>query len=252
MRKFDKAQDILILTIVIIIFLFNVVFVRGQVNNKRKPFSISDNYYPTGWMGDGEFGEENIYLFNDLLDITRSDSHCIKIVYHKQGPKGWSGIYWQNHPNNWGNCPGDNFSKVGYTKLTFWAKGEKGGEVVKFKMGGINPAQYSHEELGLSPRVIWSQRYFINPYRLSGERPFWDSFKITIGYVLLQKEWKKYTFNLKNKDLSSVIGGFCCIIDSHGNRTSLLITIKTSEGKSETFWERSKKIIFYLDDIQLE
>ena len=64
-------------------------------------------------------------------------------------------------------------------QLTFWARGEKGGErIEEFKVGGI-----------------------------MGE--FSDSDTAGIGPVILNKEWTLYAIDLKGKDLSYVIGGFC-------------------------------------------
>ena len=63
-------------------------------------------------------------------------------------------------------------------KLTFWARGEKGGErIEEFKMGGI-----------------------------SG--PYPDSATASIGPLILTPEWKQYAIDLVGKDLSHVIGGF--------------------------------------------
>jgi hypothetical protein len=243
MRKFDIAQDLLILAMVILTFLFDVVSVRGQVNNKRKSFSLSDNYFPTGWMGDGQFGEKNILFYENWVDTTRPDSHCIKIVYHKQKPIGWAGICWQNWLNNWGQRPGDDFSKAGYTKLTFWARGEKGGECVKFQSGCIGWNYERHRTDSFCAYPLHSSLA-----------------SITIGHVFLRKSWKKYTINLKNEDLSCVVDGFCCIIDWIGNAQGCGICNHDPDYGTTYSWVIetktgivfSKKIIFYLDDIQLE
>ena len=50
------------------------------------------------------------------------------------GKKKWGGVYWQNKPDNWGHRPGNDYSGEGFTKITFWARGEKGNEVVEFKV----------------------------------------------------------------------------------------------------------------------
>jgi hypothetical protein len=64
-------------------------------------------------------------------------------------------------------------------KVTFWARGSKGGErIEEFKVGGI-----------------------------MGE--FSDSDSSGIGPVILNKDWTQYTIDLKGKDMSYVIGGFC-------------------------------------------
>jgi len=143
-----------------------------------------NHFVPSGWMGD----------FDDLtLDM---DSHenpadgktCIKITYSaKQSDNtGWAGMYWQQPVNNWGNKAGG-FNLKGMKQLTFWARGEKGGEVIsQFKVGGI-----------------------------SGDHP--DSDAISIGPVVLTTDWKKYFIDLTTANLSQISGGFAWAASSDDN-----------------------------------
>ena len=137
--------------------------------------SPDNHYIPSGYMGD----------YSDLsIDISSFDnphagSTCIKIVYSNAVSQGarWAGLYWQNPANNWGDRQGG-FDLTGSTKLTFWAKGEQGGErIEEFKIGGLT---------GLYP----------------------DSDIAGIGPVLLTNEWKQYEIDLRGKDLSYISGGF--------------------------------------------
>jgi hypothetical protein len=48
---------------------------------------------------------------------------------------GWAGVAWQHPANNWGTMPGYAIP-AGATKVSFWARGAKGGEVVTFFAGG--------------------------------------------------------------------------------------------------------------------
>ena len=139
--------------------------------------SAPDNHYiASGWMGDtGDLALNEKYMVNP-----HSGTTSIQITYSakKTQGAGWAGIYWQNPPNNWGERRGG-FDLTGYNKLTFWARGENGGEAIKeFKVGGIG---------GVYP----------------------DSLAAQMGPVALSKEWKKYTLNLSSEDLSYVNGGFC-------------------------------------------
>jgi predicted small lipoprotein YifL len=145
---------------------------------------FKNHYIPAGWMGD--YGD---IKYNDSYpDKPYSRKSSIKIVYtaqKKQGA-GWAGIYWQDPANNWGNLKGG-YDLTGAKKLTFWARGDKGGEVItEFKMGGIN-----------------------------GEHS--DSASSSIGPIQLTPEWKEYTIDLKDEDLSLVIGGFAFVISSMEN-----------------------------------
>lgn len=166
-----------------------------KIQEKEKigePFDIWVKFVASGWMGDGGEGTRYVKLFEAWRENTHSDPVCIKIVY-LLGPKGWAGIYWQNKPNSWGDKPGTNLQKMGYKKLTFWARGENGGEVVEFKAGGIN---------------------------VPG-KPYKDSFEVSSGKIVLENTWKQYTLDLEGKDLSSVIGGFCWVASRAANPEGL-------------------------------
>jgi len=138
--------------------------------------SMGNHFIPSGWMGD--YGDVK-YDGSSKEDPYMGDT-CVKIVYSGKATQGarWAGMYWQNPSNNWGTIDkGFDLSKA--TKLTFWARGAQGGErVEEFKIGGI-----------------------------MGE--FSDSDSASIGPVILNKEWTQYTIDLKGKDLSYIIGGFC-------------------------------------------
>jgi hypothetical protein len=137
--------------------------------------SVGNHFIPSGWMGD--YGDIK-YDGSSKEDAYLGDT-CIKIIYNGQATQGarWAGIFWQNPANNWGSVDaGFDLSKA--TKLTFWARGAKGGErIEEFKVGGI-----------------------------MGE--FSDSDSASIGPVILNKEWTQYTIDLKGKDMSYIIGGF--------------------------------------------
>lgn len=155
--------------------------VKGRIN-------IESVFTPSGWMGDGEYARRYISLSANSPENPHTRSTYIRIAY-MFGPARWGGIYWQNQPDNWGDRPGNNYSGRGLRKLTFWARGERGGEIVEFKAGGIN-----------SP----------------GKR-YRDSFAATIGRQALSREWKHYEIDLSNADLSSTIGGFCWVASSDLN-----------------------------------
>jgi len=160
--------------------------------------SVRNHYIPSGWMGDTS---DIKYEGSSKEDPYLGDS-CIKIIYNakKAQGAGWAGIFWQNPANNWGTTDGGyDLSKA--TKLTFWAKGAKGDErIEEFKVGGI-----------------------------MGE--FSDSDSSVIGPVKLNKEWTQYTIDLKGKDMSYIIGGFCWAANVDNN----------PEGAT-----------FYLDEIKYE
>ena len=149
----------------------------------KDAWSPENHFIPSGWMGDLEdwHGDPEEVFDDACTDAPYSGDSCVRITY-SPGPKGWSGIYWQFPENNWGKCPGYDLSSA--TKLTFWARGENGSEKAEFKTGGISI-------LG---------------------KPFHDSFgPVSTDVIELTKEWKEYTINLSEQNLSMVIGGFCWV-----------------------------------------
>jgi|HubBroStandDraft_1064217.scaffolds.fasta_scaffold08415_3 hypothetical protein len=48
---------------------------------------------------------------------------------------GWAGAFWQYKLNNWGNLGGGYPIPPGATKVSFWARGKDGGELVHFLTG---------------------------------------------------------------------------------------------------------------------
>jgi len=138
--------------------------------------SLKNHFVASGWMGD--YGD--IKMDEKSTKRPRSGATCIKTIYTGRGMQGarWAGVYWQNPPNNWGTRPGG-YDLRGAKKLTFWARGEIGGEKIQeFKMGG-----------------------------LTGE--YADSDIASTGLVTLTTEWQQFTIDLQGKDLSYISGGFC-------------------------------------------
>lgn len=149
------------------------------------PANVDVYFYPSGWVGDGEY--ERRYL-----TFARSEDF-IKINY-VPGPKEWAGIYWQYPDSNWGQKPG--FNLTGAKKLTFWAKGETGNEIVEFKTGGIRGQKYE------------------------------DSFVKSIGRIKLSQSWKQYDIDITDQDLSSVIGAFVWVASKDTNPKGLTFYLK--------------------------
>jgi len=146
--------------------------------------SAKNHFFPYGLMGD--YGDVK-YSYISKENPYSGDS-CIKIEYCACGFQSayWSGMYWQAPANNWGTIDaGYNLSQA--TKLTFWARGEKGGErIEEFKVGGLR-------------------------------NEFSDSDLATTGPVTLKKEWTQYIIDLKGKDMSYIIGGFCWVANTDAN-----------------------------------
>lgn len=156
--------------------------VPGPTSDKPKDhiLKVAENFTACGWMGDGEDGKKYVQIAAERKESSNSPPTCIKVSY-ALGPKGWAGIYWLNKPDNWGDKPGDDLGGKAFKKITFYVKGERGGEVIEFKAGGID----------------------------SPGKKFKDSFETSSGKIRLEKDWKRQELKLEGKTLSSVIGLFC-------------------------------------------
>lgn len=152
------------------------------MNGEPLPFVVyhdaksdRNHYRPSGWMGD--YGD--IRLDENWPQQPAEGRSCLRIEYTAKGSQkhGWAGVYWQEPANNWGN-KGEGFNLNGAARLTFWARGERGGEkIAEFKVGGIR-GTYS------------------------------DSAQASIGPITLKRTWQRYAIDLTDKELSSIAGGF--------------------------------------------
>lgn len=148
------------------------VFKAFPIYSDRSPRHT--HYVPSGYMGDSD-----LIMSGSYSATPGGQGPCLRITYKASGPKGWSGLYWQDPANNWGDVPGKaGYDLRGAKRLTFWARGENGGEKVhEFRMGGI-----------------------------VGQYP--DSDVASMTNIRLSKEWKQYSIDLTKRDLRHVIAGF--------------------------------------------
>ncbi|MGD2087155.1 MAG: hypothetical protein PVH61_13310 [Candidatus Aminicenantes bacterium] len=189
MSRLKRGRKFVIFYVILLTLSVTLVPSQGEKKeNKPQPFDVLAKFYPSGWMGDGEKGTQYVQFLDGWKQGFYSAPVCVKVTY-SPGPKGWAGIYWQNKPDNWGDKSDKNFKKYGYTQITFRVKGEKGGEIVEFKAGGID----------------------------APGKKFKDSFEASTGRINLEKEWKQYTIDLEDEDLSCVIGGFCWVASKSAN-----------------------------------
>lgn len=137
-------------------------------------------YIPAGWMGN----VKSIKMTRDWAENPHSGKTCFRAEYTAKD--NWGGVVWQHPENDWGDKPGG-YDLTGATKLTFWARGETGEEVVAFKFGLINR-----------------------------EKKFFDSASGALEKVKLGREWKQYTLDLKGKDLKRIKTGFCWVVAAEG------------------------------------
>ena len=168
------------------------LLVKGQVLPKpaRKanlPLVIYDEagrdkppYVPTGWMGN----VKQMALSEDCDTQPHTGKTCIRAEY--KGAGEWGGVVWQQPGDNWGDKP-DGWDLGGAKRLTFWARGERGDEVVGFQFG-----------------------------LLGADKRYHDTAKGEIDKLRLTTEWKQYSIDLSGADLSRIITGFAWVVAGQG------------------------------------
>jgi hypothetical protein len=156
--------------------------------------NAAGNHFPMRGRMPASADDYHLPPMNDQwMENPHSGRTCIQATFIPSGDS-WGGWYFMNGVldggtapvENWGDFPDAGVDLTGATCLTFWARGEKGGERVKYFMGGI----------GL-------------PSEDAQGKPYPDSSsQLTTGWVTLTPEWKEYSIPCGNQDLRSVLGGF--------------------------------------------
>jgi hypothetical protein len=143
------------------------------------PFVVYDEadranptYVPSGYMGT----TAAIKVDEKCTVRPHSGKTCMEVRY--TAPDNWGGVVWQSPANDWGAMPGGR-NLTGAKRLTFWARGEKGGEVVNFLCGV-----------------------------LGRDKAYFDTVQEKLDKVALTADWKEYVIDLKGKDLSRIKTAF--------------------------------------------
>ncbi|HWO10042.1 MAG TPA: hypothetical protein VNN80_11200 [Polyangiaceae bacterium] len=136
---------------------------------------------------------QRIHWEKTLAVDAHSPPDAWKISFDASGD--FAGICWKNKPGNEGQVPGDDLSKGGYRRISFWARGAAGGELVEFRAGGLGNVKTRYS----------------------------DSFDVTGGRLRLTPGWKEYGIYVSNADLSSVMTPFCVLLHREDNPGAALI-----------------------------
>jgi hypothetical protein len=138
-------------------------------------------YIPSGWMGLASA----VKVDEACRDRPRSGATCMRFDYAASGD--WAGVVWQDPEGDWGDRPGG-WNLSGARKLTFWARGARGGEVVGFLLGTIGR-----------------------------DKPYFDTAQVKLDSVRLTAEWALYTLDLAGKDLARIKTGFGWVAAGQGS-----------------------------------
>jgi hypothetical protein len=146
-------------------------------------------FVSSGFMGDGstaglitmtpaKMGDPTDCHAMRASATAAGNCHIVVYMPPATGGMGWGGVYWQYPANNWGMKPGFPIPS-GAKKVTFQAKGAKGGEIVTFLAGGIIGAGMAHT----------------------------DSLK-AMATETLTSAWAPYSIDLSGQTYSEVLGAF--------------------------------------------
>jgi hypothetical protein len=176
------------------------------------PFYVSDQFQPTGFMGDSTASMMAITLAHDATTCktprqTGAGGDCFTATWAPNlgGDAGaaWAGVYWQSPANNWGAKPGKAIA-AGASKVSFYAAGAVGGEQIQLCAGGINAS-------GATAAL-----------------PYGDTFTAKQPAITLTTDWTQYEISLQGTTYTTVLGGFCWVAAATA----------------------TESVTFYIDDIQ--
>ncbi len=144
-------------------------------------------FSPSGYMGNTGAIKMNLaYTSNP-----HTGKVCIQAQYN--ATDSWGGVVWMNPANDWGQKPGG-YNLTGASRLSFWARGEKGGEALTFLCGV-----------------------------LGNDKPFSDSVQLKLESPVITKEWKQFSFDLNGKELTRLKCGFGWIAAAKGEAVTFYL-----------------------------
>ncbi|MBV9852287.1 MAG: hypothetical protein JO250_21685 [Armatimonadetes bacterium] len=138
------------------------------------------SFTPSGDMGNAGA----IHMDGGWTQNPHSGRTCLKAVY--AAGDSWGGVVWQSPAGDWGDLPGG-WDLSGAKRLTFWARGDRGGEVVSFSFG-----------------------------LLGKDKAYPDTGTGRLDKVALTKDWRQYAIDLAGKDLTRIKTGFAWVVAGQG------------------------------------
>ncbi|MDA8968733.1 hypothetical protein N9F48_01575 [Akkermansiaceae bacterium] len=129
--------------------------------------AVNGPWAPSGWMGN----TEKLKMDEAWTENPKVGKECTKVSF--QSDSGWAGVVWQHPSGDWGDAPGG-FDLTGATKLSFWARGNAGGEKVTIGIGNIGNDKVYHDT-------------------------FADKKELTLG-----TEWQEFEIDLTGKNLTRI------------------------------------------------
>ena len=149
----------------------------------KLPFDLTPETGNAPYAASGFMGNTGAVKIESSTENPHSGKTGLKAQY--SAADNWGGVVWQSPANDWGDKPGG-FDLGGAKKLTFWARGAKGGEKVEFGFGVLgNDKKYPDTAKGKTTETLTTQ-------------------------------WKQYTVPVGAGDLSRIKTGFYWTIAGAG------------------------------------
>ena len=200
-----------------------LTYLKTTMDQYHKTFNVytdsnsAGNHFAARGQMSSPDDEDTIPAMDETwTSLPHSGCSCIRATFKANG-SNWGGWYFMNGvldsdetaPSaNWGDYANAGVNLQGASQVTFWAKGAKGGERVQFIALGVGWDSETDHAITANP----------------------DSSPQVSSWITLSKQWKKYSLDLSESDLTYVLGGFGWVTNSAQNR--------------------NRNITFYLDDIQ--
>ncbi|BAM03135.1 glycoside hydrolase family 2 TIM barrel-domain containing protein [Phycisphaera mikurensis] len=147
------------------------------------PFRVDPEGAAAPWTPSGFMGDVAATTLEVSREAPRTGETCLVASF--TGASGWGGVVWQHPANDWGDLPGGHDLRPA-TTLSWWARGARGGERVKFGLGVLG-ADKPHPDTGSAETT-----------------------------VTLTDAWKRYELDLAGADLSRIKTGFLFAVEGRG------------------------------------
>ena len=166
-----------------------------EVGASLGPLEIDSLYSFDERAGDAQLPFGHLKVYDGFIDTERNCEFCIRVEY-VPGPEGVAGMAFKNEQG---------FDLSTAKKVTFYAMGQDGGEVIKFKAAGKK----------VDKKEISDMEIFKNV-----------KFDKTTKDVTLTKDWKRFEIDLSNSDLKGITHPFGFEISKDKNNADSVFYIK--------------------------
>ena len=196
-----------------------IAFLRDRMDEFHTRLPIYDdvssagNHFPAfAAIGKEANLNKNVTVQGSWSDNPHSGATCLRFSFTPLDSSDYGGFYMMNGvlpagvaaPQfNFGDTPNAGLSIPGAKRLTFYARGQVGNEIIKFVFGGVGR----------------------DPNTGKATKPYPDSSGPRTITVSLTSQWQQYAIDLTGLDTSYVLGGFAWSAGFDANRAGALFYV---------------------------